>query len=154
MNPERRRVLRWTVGCGLVGLAGCGSGEPTETATPTPINEIPYTAADPEQNLGLNRVLTIENNAKRDYEITVSLTHLDDEVTFFQRALTVESDSSEQIDGLMSKAGVYLVRFEFALGFSKEYEWPVDEDHGNGALAILSGETPTEPNVFFNIETL
>ncbi|MFB6361599.1 MAG: hypothetical protein ABEH59_09800 [Halobacteriales archaeon] len=121
-------------------------------ATATPIYEIPYTAANPEQNLGLNPVLTIENNAERDYELTVSLTHIGDDVSFFQRGRPVEGGSTEEFDGLMSKPGVYLTRFEFALGFSEEYEWPVDEDHGIGALATLSGETPTEPNSFFSIE--
>lgn len=154
MDPLRRRILQWTASAGLVSLAGCSSGEPTETATPTPVNEIPYTSEDPEQNVGPNRVLTIENNARRDYELTIFLTDTDTGDTFFRRTVTVESGSSPQFHDLMSKAGVYMVQFEFDLGFTKEYEWPVDDEHGNGGLAILEGDTPTDPVVFFNIEQL
>lgn len=154
MTATRRQYMRWIGSGSLIGVAGCSSGEPSETATSTatPVNEIPYTAEDPDQNLGLNRVLTIDNGAERDYEITVSLTDIDADITFFQRTVTVETGSTKQFDGLMSKKGVYLVRFEFDLGISKEYEWPVDADHGNGALAVRSGDTPTDPNVFFSIE--
>ncbi len=89
MTSTRRRFLHVITSVGTLSIAGCSGGGSESTPSPTPTStasdSIPHTAADPDQNLGLQRDLIIDNNVARDHEISFSLTDLDTGETGYRR---------------------------------------------------------------------
>ncbi len=153
---RRRSLLASLGGVGIVTVAGCtgsGSGD-TPSSTPTrPEREFPYTADSEEQNVR-PRDLTVDNGTKQEHEVSLSITDLDAERTVLEREFTLPGETEETLEDIIGKKGTYGIQFELAVGTSKRYEWPIDEDHGDSYLAVREGETPTDPVVFYSITNL
>lgn len=148
--------MRMLFGGGVVFLTGCtgGNGSATPTTAPqTPKTAaVPYTAADPDENVGLIRDLRIWNNTERDQEVQVAITDTDTGTEFYRRTVTVERETEPRFEDLLGKRGTYEISFELAVGVSESFEWPVDADHGN-ARAIIGGD-PVNPTLTFRVEPL
>lgn len=153
---RRRSLLRSLALIGGASLAGCTGSGGGDTPSPTPTapeREFPYTAEAEEQNVR-PRDLTIGNNTKQEYEASLSLADLEADRTVLERAFTLGGESEETFEDIIGKKGTYEIRFELAVGTSKRYEWPIDEDHGDSYLAVREGETPTDPVVIYSITNL
>jgi hypothetical protein len=153
---HRRSLLASLGAVGIVAVAGCtaSGGEDTPSPTPTrPEREFPHTAASEEQNVR-PRDLTVDNGAKQEYEVSLSITDLDAERTVLEREFTLPGETEETFEDIIGKKGTYGIQFELAVGTSKRYEWPIDEDHGDSHIAVREGETPTDPAVFHSVTNL
>jgi len=153
----RRRVLLRAIGSGsLVGIAGCagtGNGS-TPTATPTPPDrEFPYTAQSPAENVR-PRDLTVDNGTKQEYDVSITITDTGAGQTVLERSISLTGESEHTFEDIIGKTGTYRIKFELAVGTSKRYEWPIDDTHGGGHIAIQEGDSPTDPIVWFSITNL
>ncbi|MFB6360408.1 MAG: hypothetical protein ABEH59_03705 [Halobacteriales archaeon] len=153
---RRRSLLASLGGLGVASLSGCtgSGGEDTASPTPTPPErEFPYTADAEEQNVR-PRDLTVDNGTKQEYEVSLAISDLEVDRTVMKRTFTLPGETERTFEDLIGKINTYAVRLELAVGTTKRYEWPIDEDHGDAHLAIQEGETPTDPVVWFSITNL
>lgn len=153
----RRRSLLSACGTALlVGGAGClgSGGSGTPTGTPTPVaREFPYTAASPDANVD-PRNLEISNRTQRDYDATVTITDTEAETTVLERTVSIAGESDHTFEDIIGKKGKYVISLQLAVGLSKDYRWPIDEQHGDADLSIAEGEQPNQPVVWFSVQQL
>ena len=139
----RRRTYLSTVASGTaLAVAGCtGSDDTDDSDDPDEGSDGNVSdgdggddggdnnSSDGEMDQQLDEPLdvVIENNHENTYTVAVTVTDDADE-TVFEDEVTLETDTSQQLEDVVSEAGTYTVEATKAEDVSRSFEWEVDAD--------------------------
>ncbi|GAA0672839.1 hypothetical protein ACFQDG_15125 [Natronoarchaeum mannanilyticum] len=141
----RRRTYLSTVASGTaLAVAGCTGGDDTDDSDdPADDDEESdgnvsdgdeaddggNNSSDGETDQQLDEPLdvVIENNYDATYTVSVTVTDDADE-TVFEDEVTLETDTSQRLEDVVSEAGTYTVEATKAEDVSRSFEWEVDAD--------------------------
>lgn len=88
--------------------------------------------------------IVIENDYDATYTVSVTVTDDADE-TVFEDEVTLETDTSQRLEDVVSEAGTYTVEATKAEDVSRSFEWEVDADAEDVYVHIAeSGEYTVE----------
>lgn len=144
----RRRTYLSTVASGTaLAVAGCTGGDDTDD-TGDPDEESDGNVSDgdggddggdnnssdgnssdgdTDQQLDEPLDVVIENNYDATYTVSVTVTDDADE-TVFEDEGTLETDTSQRLEEVVSEAGTYTVEATKSGGVSRTFDWEVDAD--------------------------
>lgn len=128
----RRRTYLSTVASGTaLAVAGCTGGDDTEdTGDPdegSNVSDGDDSSSDGDQQLDEPLDVVVENNYETTYTVEVVVTD-DAGETVFEDEVTLETDTSQRFEDVVSAAGTYTVEATKAEDVSRSFEWAVDAD--------------------------